>query len=61
MERDVEHSKLNVGWMGWDGYTTTAVTPRASFQNDANNGELHRFERKSWTVNWTGIGIMESY
>ena len=26
------------GWMdGWDGYTTTAVTPRASLQSDANN------------------------
>ena len=23
--------------IGWDGYTTTAVTPRALLQSDANN------------------------
>ena len=23
--------------MGWDGYTTTTVTPRASLPSDANN------------------------
>ena len=26
-------------WIGLDGYTTTAVTPRASLQSDANNIE----------------------
>ena len=36
-------AKCRIGWdwigldkMGWDGYTTTAVTPRASLQSDAN-------------------------
>ena len=30
------------GWMGWDGYTTTALTPRASLQSDSNKTEISR-------------------
>ena len=28
---------MSDGWIGLDGYTTTAVTPRASLKSDANN------------------------
>ena len=48
---------MGLDWM--DGYTTTAMTPRASLQSDANNKRIMTvfFEEGMKNVRFVGEGL----